>query len=576
MGSPNKVASMESKIINYWDVKKSVEECFNFNLIPIRKFNPNFVTKENLLFELETLGVPTDTVIDNDVDTLRGKYRALVSNPDPKIARIIYDDESSKIAIKKILDLLTGEDEYLEKILSMSIPDKKVNIHKALSIFLHILNRIVQLLTYAKEANDQNLIKGIDESIVLAQATFTKLIDLCECFSRSSSPHFEKQSSLSTPDSKMNNPTHDSNTKLHTNTVNRFIAPIPSTSNMEQNVTQYSQTNVTNPDIQVTDFENINNSNTVSMVEQVHATINENLGRTVFGSDFNTNRVNLAANLSSPLFGNLYNKLSNPIEGLMKELPNTDGLNVDSLLKFIEICLKIKERSNLLDQQLFHIIHSSVVGPLADRLNLAMSTNKSFDEFHKDILQHFIPSRLISIIERDHYYRLQRAGEPLSAYIVSIKDANKLLRLEKSEEDVVNNICSGLNPEERNRLVFQSKPTSFNDLTSISVVSQNIQYGDLERNKYNFNTNKNNQKSPMNVELAQRRCYKCNKVGHLAQSCRSNMNNSNFRGTSSNSRNHNQNHQRSNNNFTRDLSKIRCFKCNESGHYANSCENKKA
>ncbi|XP_039276054.1 uncharacterized protein LOC120349641 [Nilaparvata lugens] len=164
-------------------------------------------------------------------------------------------------------------------------------------------------------------------------------------------------------------------------------------------------------------------------------------------------------------------------------------------------------------------------------------------------------------------------NEPLSTYILAIKYAAKLLRLNKSEEEIVNDICSGLNPEERSRLFFQNKPSSFAQLTEMSVTSQNILFADRERSKFVPNNYGQNSRNVSNrVDNVRNRCYRCNNLGHISAHCRTNLGNDNKGHNSRNSGS--QNPSRENRNW--DTSKITCYKCNELGHYASNCNHKKS
>ncbi|XP_039291296.1 uncharacterized protein LOC120352986 [Nilaparvata lugens] len=620
MFSPKRKSNPQNSVVNYWEVKKSVEENFDFSLLPNRKFNPNYIVKENLIFELETLGVPPETVKDLDLDTLRAKFRILRSNPDPQICRISYNETSSKEALQKIVFQLTKEQENLDGIPSLGSAEGQGNTSKGFTIFLHILNRIFQLLTYAREVGDQKLISGINEALLSAKTVFSKLVELKELSSRPASPIDEKivnidpttsqisqlggnngdilatnlglNTESTTRDDKLNlGSSKEGNNQQPIEKVSRPNPTILITESESNKLITNSQVNMGEPSSsgknQTTDSFNtcLNSIQNTKMMSQTTSRQSNN-ATLADAHDRNTDEIlscinqenhlvstRVSDNVTHSLLNGIYNKLSNPIEALIKQLPQNDGLSVDKLLKFIEVSLLIKERSNLDGQLLFNLLVSAAIGPLAERLDRAICEGKSFNEFHGELLHYFIPSRLISVIEREHYYRLQMPNEPLSTYILAIKNSAKLLRLNKSEEEIVNDICSGLNPEERSRLVFQNKPSSFAQLTEMSVTSQNILFADRERSKFVPNNYGQNSRNVSNrVDNVRKRCYRCNNLGHISAHCRTNLGNDNKGHNSRNSGS--QNPSRENRNW--DTSKITCYKCNELGHYASNCNHKKS
>jgi hypothetical protein len=235
-----------------------------------------------------------------------------------------------------------------------------------------------------------------------------------------------------------------------------------------------------------------------------------------------------------------YSKLPNPMERFLREIPHTDGLRIQDLLKFITIAIKIKTCLEMPDAQLFQLLFPYSHGLLSEKIQKAMKLNSSFDTFHADLIYSFIPSRMLSLFEQERFYRLQNEGEPLSTYIHNIRENAQVLRLNKSECQIVDTILEGLNPLERQRILFQNRPRNFAELDDLCIHAQNFQFADMQRKRMqmNFerqpqmsrtiNENRNNKfqvqptqgyKVNSRPNQNQVKCFTCNKMGHIARNC---------------------------------------------------------
>ena len=111
----------------------------------------------------------------------------------------------------------------------------------------------------------------------------------------------------------------------------------------------------------------------------------------------------------------------------------------------------------------------------------AIDSRETFEDFHARSLGHFIPSREMSQLRRARYERVQSVGEQFSNYVPAIKDAALVLRINKSEAQVVERAVEGLTPTQRARFVFQSPPSSFRQLERLAIVDRNIATADRSR-----------------------------------------------------------------------------------------------
>jgi hypothetical protein len=230
-----------------------------------------------------------------------------------------------------------------------------------------------------------------------------------------------------------------------------------------------------------------------------------------------------------------FNKIPHPVERLLRQLLSVDGLEVRQLLKFLAQVLKIRTIFSLPDAQLLETIYPYCKGPLGTRVRDALLAGHNFDNFHSDLILFFIPRRMFDSLRQELFGRLQREDETLAEYVESIKDAAAVLKLSLSEVEVVANITDGLGSSQRCRLVFEKAPRTYGDLDQLCVHDNNIRFSDnvrmqeVRRNQMltaetNYVSPKVNMVVPNvtagNHRRQDKRCFYCNKVGHVRRDCR--------------------------------------------------------
>lgn len=230
-----------------------------------------------------------------------------------------------------------------------------------------------------------------------------------------------------------------------------------------------------------------------------------------------------------------FNKLPNPLEKYLLQLPTTDGLDVGKLLQLLRCIVKLKHETQVTQSDLYQLLPSYCEGPLLNKVIEAKLKNVNIDSFHLDILTTFIPITLREKLKQDLVYRPQLHQEPLPVYISEIKINSEILKTFLPETDLVSFIKNGIRPEERNKLVFERNPRTFSDLDELCIQSNNINYNDFIRDSYFNNSSKLSsnlssqyKSSPhafqpsvklKNDKSSIRTCFKCNKPGHLAKQC---------------------------------------------------------
>lgn len=176
-----------------------------------------------------------------------------------------------------------------------------------------------------------------------------------------------------------------------------------------------------------------------------------------------------------------FSKLPHPLSATLQNIPYVDGLDVNALLAFLEEIFRIRDFPGMTDAALLEILAPFCLKPLSDRLFDCLRRGVSFDIFHAEVIEYFIPARVMERLRVERVYRPQAPAETLSRFVGDIRGVARVLRLGFSERQLVDLILEGVKPEERSRLVFCARPSSFADLDRLSIFSRGVQDADLQR-----------------------------------------------------------------------------------------------
>lgn len=249
---------------------------------------------------------------------------------------------------------------------------------------------------------------------------------------------------------------------------------------------------------------------------------------------------------------NLFAKITHPIQSVLSLIPLTDGLSVTKLMEFMKCLLNIKDIPQVTDDQVLPLLLAYARPPLRERIQQAVYRRSSIDALHADLIQHFIPTGIYEELKRTTVLRTQRSNERLASFVSDVRESSRVLRVQLTENEIVENILVRLSVDERSRLVLMNRPRTFRELEQCCIHSANVWHSDQvrrnEQNEINYRayrpstsrtvtvpngTNQNRNQNTWTPSRANnesqntRRCYNCGGQNHSTNNCFKNKRNVN-------------------------------------------------
>jgi hypothetical protein len=238
----------------------------------------------------------------------------------------------------------------------------------------------------------------------------------------------------------------------------------------------------------------------------------------------------IAQTNSSASFSHSFARLPHPLASVLSCFRPVDGLDVETLLCFLDNVLRMREFPGMSDATLMELIAPYCLKPLGDRLLECLRRGVSFDGFHKEVLELFVPRRVMEKLKVEKVFRPQHINEALSQYVGDIRTVERVLRLGIGELELIDIVLQGLKPEERSRLMFSPRPTSFADLDRLSILSRSVQDADFQRSQAAGHlpcTGPHPVVAPVGQAPEQPQwqrqpivCFGCGQPGHIRRYCR--------------------------------------------------------
>lgn len=453
------------------------------------KFNVDFLRRSDLIFELYSRNYKSDEV----VNALRKRLRLLLAQevlPDKKY--IIVDEIPDQINLcKQDIQILQNDADNLDETTSRN---DSLRYRDRLNCFI---NRINLLREASLENNLEDCNAELETLLVTAKDLLIELngkFPMHQCKTPVPKPNQPYDAACGHTDQNLGLPNIPIQ-NLSSPVYNVNELPEQNCSVLKINLAEPNNTSCFNPSQNPIPYNPTDNTNTFCNNEQ--------------------------ANFSSSNFTSFYSKLPNPAAKLLSDLPCIDGLFVNSLLKFLRIVLRILSAFPELKSHIFSLLVPHARGPFLECLLRNRSTN-NFDSFHNQVIKNFIPERQLLNFQQTLFWRKQADNENLADYISDIKETAVLLRLNLSEESVVNNILDGINYKVRACCTFYSRPKVFADLDKLCVDVMNVQFIHKTVNNFEKPTSfRTPNRFPVRPSNSSNHnvCFYCRRPGHVKQQC---------------------------------------------------------
>lgn len=201
-------------------------------------------------------------------------------------------------------------------------------------------------------------------------------------------------------------------------------------------------------------FPNVTNSATVPQ----HSFQNVNLDNSVSPLLYNNSAsipVMQFRHLDSPLLQNFSDRII------------YSGRTFRNILDFLKKLIIVKRQMmiwNLPLRHVFQVLARYTNDKLSERVEYALLHNYNLDDFHRDILNFFIPSYVQQQLSVYLVSRGQRPDENLSDFVRDIKNYHDVFFIPLSESHFVSNIVTKFNLISRLALPLSSAPTTYHEL----------------------------------------------------------------------------------------------------------------
>lgn len=220
-------------------------------------------------------------------------------------------------------------------------------------------------------------------------------------------------------------------------------------------------------------------------------------------------------------------KIYNPLMVILREVDNLSIESVDQLLKFLWFSVKAEKIIRVLEVPLrsfYKLLFPLVSGSLSDLVSASMESSASLSELRARVLSQRLTAWDLNHLVNQHVFRVQGHNESLDDYINEVKIAVQALETKLSEREVVASIVRGMKPEDRGRVLFGERPTTYADLENLGYEIEGVSRADTMRQQAvtwgqcsgKKECDSNQGKGSGKAKIV---CYRCNQSGHFAREC---------------------------------------------------------
>lgn len=223
---------------------------------------------------------------------------------------------------------------------------------------------------------------------------------------------------------------------------------------------------------------------------------------------------------------NIFSKLPNPLWALIQRVDELAVDSVDKVVELLTLSVKLERQARVLgvgDQVVFQVIFPLARGCLARIICEAKEGCLSLAGFREVVLSKCVPRRSFNELLNKYLFRVQESKEGLAQYVESIRMARAALCVKISEAEIVDNILEGMRPEDRSRILFGVKPSTFVELDQLVTKIQAVELSDVKRRNDGVKERTASGDPGWDTRdsgvVDKRVCFRCGRSGHIARNC---------------------------------------------------------
>lgn len=228
---------------------------------------------------------------------------------------------------------------------------------------------------------------------------------------------------------------------------------------------------------------------------------------------------------------------------LIKPLKPITGANEKELVEFLKFLKPIFSIDYDSSEEIIKLLLPKVQGQMFNLWMRAIGANANWDQLHSEILNTFFSNLRLRELQLSVIQRPQAHSEQFLDYVEDTISAAFALKVQLTENDVIESILSRCLPETKQHFMFSNKPQSIEELRSFaSRVSNSIQ-SDLRwfgqpntqptypQHPGNISQSRTHPPNPNGQRLPHTQqgrpniiCHRCGNRGHIAKHCRAHLN----------------------------------------------------
>lgn len=228
------------------------------------------------------------------------------------------------------------------------------------------------------------------------------------------------------------------------------------------------------------------------------------------------------------------NKLrGNVISDLVKNIPALTEPEPEAVFHFLVRAKAVYDLKLVVDGDFLALLISRTAGKLMQTISVHLRIGSEWRAACADILSVFLPPRIRERLLMKYVLdRFQGPTEDLFHFVTSVVSAAEILEYQVSESALVRRIVQNLHPNVRSWLTFESEPKTVEELnllaTRVAEARLVEQVRGLERHvPIDKVSREESNRCPVSMVARESprvndrnvRCYKCERVGHIARNC---------------------------------------------------------